>query len=98
MPENPYGEYLVIKTAAATGYTREQVRTLNRLERETQLGYENECRRAQRGDPFTPCVESFEVTHDERLDLPRVTFYDIEADWMRSEVVVHKDGSLDYRA
>jgi hypothetical protein len=92
---NPYEEYIFIKTAAATGYTLAQVRTIARCERETERAYANECRMARRGDPFTPEVEDFQVEHDERLSLPRVTYYDFRRGFMDSGVAVLPDGSLD---
>ena len=87
--------YLEIRTANATGYTVEQVRTITLLEQQTDRGYESECRAAQRGEPVYARVESFKVEHDQRLNLPRVTFYDCERDWMEHEVAVLRDGKLD---
>lgn len=105
MPKNitgdPYEEYLFIKTAYATGYTVDQVRTITRLERETERAYANECRRVQRGDmPSWPARDDFgvfKVEHDKRLGLPRVTFVDAGSDWEYSDVAVLADGKLDYK-
>jgi hypothetical protein len=101
MPENvtgnPYEEYIFIKTANATGYTVEQVRTITLLERETDRSYEAECRRVRRGD--SPCWPQrdgigFKVEHDERLGLPRVDYVDMSG-WHETGVAVLKDGKLD---
>jgi len=94
---DPYEEYFFIKTANATGYTVEQVRTITRLERETDRSYEAECRRVSRGDsPSWPMSDDvgFKVEHDERLGLPRVDYVTMEG-WHQTGVAVLKDGRLD---
>jgi hypothetical protein len=88
-------DYLNVRTANATGFTVEQVRTLNRCEDEHNRAYAAECRAAQRGEPVFPRVEEFKVEFDKRLGLPRVTYFDTDEGWMRNEYAVRKDGSLD---
>jgi hypothetical protein len=63
--------YLDICAANGTGYTLEQVRTLNRLERDHE--------RAIAGlDPYFVSRFPFIVEHDARIGLPRVGWLDSE--------------------
>jgi hypothetical protein len=79
-----------IITAERTGYTVEQVRTLNALERSHD--------RATAADRFgvgARIAGPFKVEHDERLNLPRVSWLDDEHGFPYDAVVL-ADGSLDY--
>src|SRR5262245_27429163 len=88
-------ELIAIRTANATGFTVEQVRTLNRCEAAHDRAYEAACRQAARFGPVDYDVRSFEVKVDERLKLPRVTYFNLDQGWMEYEIAVRADGTLD---
>jgi len=91
--QNAIQAYHNTRTANATGFTVEQVETINECERAHQASYDAACRAAQRCEPVA-YIADFAIEYDARIGMPRVDWHE---DGRNYSGAVRADGSIDFR-